>query len=70
MPQEYRGIRGGKMIVDELRKLQLPLMDNIHSNCHKWVGLFSNFHILLEVHGLRDKDTFLSYGVYKMDDSG
>ena len=42
MQQENRGIRG-KMIVDELRKLQLPLMDNIHSNCHKWVGLFSNF---------------------------
>ena len=27
---EYRGIRGGKMIVDELRKLQLPLQDNMH----------------------------------------
>ena len=51
------------MIVDELRKLQLPLMDNIHSNCHNWVGLFSNFQILLGVCGLRDKDSFLSYDV-------
>ena len=63
MQQEYRGIRGGKMIVDELRKLQLPLMDSTHSNCHKWVGLFSNFQILLGVRGLRDKDSFLSYDV-------
>ena len=61
--QEYRGIRGGKVIVDELRKLQLPLQDNILSNCHKWVGLFSNFHVLLGVRGLRDDDTFLSYDV-------
>ena len=28
------------MIVDELRKLQLPLQNNILSNGHKWVGLF------------------------------
>ena len=35
--QEYRGIRGGKMVVDELRTLQLPVQDNIPSNCHKWV---------------------------------
>ena len=56
------------MIVDELRKLQLPLMDSTHSNCHKWVGLFSNFQILLGVRGLRDKDSSLSYVFYKMDD--
>ena len=51
------------MIVDELRKLQLPLQDNILSNCHKWVGLFSNFQILLGVCDLGDDDTFLSYDV-------
>ena len=60
---EYRGIGGGKMILDELRRLQLPLQGNILSNCHKWVGLFSNFHVLLGVRGLRDDDTFLSYDV-------
>ena len=49
------------MIVDELRKLPLPLMDNINSDCHKWVGSFSNFQILLGVCGLRDNDSFLSY---------
>ena len=32
---EYRfKRRGRKMIVDELRKLQLPLVDNMHSICH------------------------------------
>ena len=36
--QEYRGIRGGKMVVDELRKLQLPLQDNMLPNCHKWAS--------------------------------
>ena len=61
--QEYRGIRGGMVILAELRKLQLPLQDNIFSNCHKWVGLFSNFQVLLGVRGLRDDDTFLSYDV-------
>ena len=38
-------------------------MDNIRSNCHKWVELFSDFHILLGVCGLRDNDTFLHYDV-------
>ena len=38
-------------------------MDNINSDCHKWVGLFSNFQILLGFCGLRDKDYFLSYDV-------
>ena len=38
-------------------------MDNIRSNCHKWVELFSDFHILLGVCGLRDNDTFLIYDV-------
>ena len=33
-----RGIRG-MMIIDELRKLQLPWYDNILSNCYKWVGV-------------------------------
>ena len=51
------------MIVDELRILQLPLEDNICSNGHKWVGIFSNFQNLLGICGLRDKDTFLSYDV-------
>ena len=36
--QEYREIRGGTVIVDELRKLQLPLQDNVLSN--KWERLF------------------------------
>ena len=43
--------------------MQLPLEDNILSNCHKWVGLFSNFQVLLGVCGLRDDDTFLSNNV-------
>ena len=61
MQQAYRGIRGGKLIVDELRKLQVPLQDNLLSNFNKWVGLFFNFHILLGVRGLRDNGAFLSY---------
>ena len=62
MQQEYRGISGGKMVIDESRKLQLPLMVNIHSNCQKWVILFSNFQILLGVYGIGDMM------FYRMDD--
>ena len=51
------------MIVDELRKLQVPLQDNLLSNFNKWVGLFFNFHILLGVRGLRDNGVLLSYDV-------
>ena len=51
------------MIVEELRRLQLPLQDNILFNCHKWMGLFSNFRVLLGVRGLREDGTFLSYDV-------
>ena len=58
------------MILAELRKLQLPLQDNIFSNCHKWVGLFSNFQVLLGVCGLRDDYTFLGYDVLQDGRSG
>ena len=63
MQNFYRGIRGGKLIVDELRKLASPLHANLLSNFHKWVGLFLNFYILLGVWGLKANGAFLSYYV-------